>query len=618
MIQRIFKSNVSTILLLGLVQGLLSALSLEPHNYPLVRWLCPWPLFYFALRFRNSVKLLLVSGAVSAFFLCCFAFYWLIYTFVVFGGMPLILAVAAFVPYTIVLNLKMPAFVLLMGLAGRRRFRHYMPARWVTAAFLALITDYMSPQIFPWYWGNLLAGNNPMAQLAEFTGIYGLSFILFAGSFVAYDFARGSFLLLRIRRSKKSPHEAHPFKRILRPRRLAPFAGIPLLVISLYVLGMVRISQMDKIQEALPKVRVASLQPNAILELGGDMQEVVRSIGRTMAVTIPRLAGLAAEAAGGRADLIVLPESAVPFYSADPNEINTRSGYYQAEFEIMVQLLAYNWNTEVFFNEITQQKRTSPYTGQTSIESFNAGTLYGRDGRRKDSYFKRVLLAWGEYIPGRDFLERTGLIYIVPAAVRSSRFYPGSNSNLISVGLANGKTPYTLPKNPKEQSSMLGKNPREFEKEFPKERQYKPDARFLPLICYEILIPEHIRSFFSDNKESPDFIVNITQDGWYGDTVETYQHYELGRIRAIETRRAIVRSTNSGSSGFVDLSGRYVTPLKGSARTRWGTEDFQVWDVPLHNGFTTLYTRFGNAWIWISCAAFLAGIGVRWWTRRKR
>ncbi len=602
-----------TFVVLGAVQGLLSTLSLAPFNFPFVAWLCPWPLFYFAARYRKSVGKLFLAGAVSSFFLCLFSFYWLLYAFSVFGGMPAPLALIAFVPYTVVLNLKMPAFVILLGLCMRPRLRGFLPPRWLSVGLLALLTDFFAPQIFPWYWGNLLAGNLVFAQSAEITGIYGLSFLLFSGSYLLYKTARivGSVLVRR--------RTSRPFlRRLFGTRRTLVFTPVAVLIFASAVFGTFRIFQLDAIQKNLPVIRVGALQPNSILEKADGTVDVVREIGRTMAVTIPRLARMAQEAGEGRVDLLVLPESAIPYYGTGDTEPNRLRRVYAPEFEVMVQLLALNWNVDVFLNEVTYEPVTSKYTGETRLEAYNSSVLYSRDGKRRDSYHKRILVAFGEYIPGREFMERTGLISLVPSAVRYSRFYPGPRSNLLATSAQNLASPYVPKGQPIEQRNIIGKDPRKFESEFPKDREYKKEFRFIPLICYEILIPEHIRSFFAENEENPDFMVNITQDGWYGDTVETFQHYELGRLRAIETRRAIVRSTNSGSSGFVDILGRYANPLAGAKFTRWGTEDYQVWDVPVFRGSPTLYVLFGNTWIGILSGLFGLWTIVRFVRRRRR
>ena len=125
--KRILQNDYAVITLLGIVHGILAVLSLAPFNYPLIAWLAPWPLFYLAERFHRSFPKLLLSGASAAFFLCAFAFYWVIQTMVVFGGMSVIVAGFIFPAYAFFLNLKMPAFVILMGKLLRGKRRRFMP-----------------------------------------------------------------------------------------------------------------------------------------------------------------------------------------------------------------------------------------------------------------------------------------------------------------------------------------------------------------------------------------------------------------------------------------------------------------------------------------------------------
>lgn len=610
---KLFRSDAFAIIILGAIQGLFSTLSLAPFNFPLLAWLAPWPLFYFAFRFRHHAGKLILSGWISALFLCSFAFYWMLHLFQVFAGMSVPASLLVFIPYTFVLNLKAPLFVLLFGLSFRRRFRSWLPPRWFTAGVLGLFTDAFTPQIFPWYWGNLIAGNPYLLQTAEVLGIYGLTFLLFAGSYYLYRLFLIS--LRAIGRNNHAGLSAPSFFR--RPvSLLLHYRGwvIPLFLILFLAGGAARKAQMEHLQKSLPRLRVASIQPNAPLERHGESRVTPRVIYNLIFKIIPDLSARAARKARGKMDLIVLPESAVPYYSTDSSRHNVGRVYVPA-FELMVQLLAYNWNAEVFLNEISFVGGKD-YLGRYRGIPHNSSVLYSRDGKRRDSYHKRVLLAFGEYIPGVEILKATGLIRLVPGIIRGSRFYPGTTSNTIPYMRENGEHPYqaTEPLSP---LMFRGKDPREFEKEFPP-RTFRPDGYFMPLICYEILSPEHVRSFFDNPPERrPDFIVNITQDGWYGNTIETYQHFELGRIRAVETRRAIVRSTNNGSSGFVDIAGNYAAPLHGPKLTAYDTVDFQIWDVPLNHDGMTLYTRFGNSWMILLLLLYLAPVALRF-RRNKR
>ncbi len=575
---------------LGMVQGGISTLSLAPFNWPLIVWVVPWPLFYFAVRFRDSLPALFLAGALAAFFTCLFAFNWMLNMFAEFGGIPFWLGVLVFIPYSVVLNFKVPLFVVLFGVASRPRYRRRLPPSWFVAATLALFCDTVSPQIFPWFWGNLLAKNTVLLQIAEVTGIYGLSFVLFAGSFwlfrVTFFFWRSKSRLARLRRTLFGPIAWR-------------LALLPALLVVLAGFGFWRMHYFIALQAGLPKVRVASIQPNAPLEKYGEDQVTLATLEQLMYVTIPELVREAARAADGRLDLIVLPESAVPYFSTDEGAQTRRWGLYSPEFHLMAQLLGYNWNAEVFLNEVRIDLGRD-LSGRPREEAFNSAALFGRDGRRLGQYDKRVLLAFGEYIPGQKFFETTGLDQVFPT-LRGGRFFPGRSASALPYSRANTEGaagPSALPEEQKTRVDLSAKiTPTIFLSEFPKGRSFRADGGFLPMICYEIIIPDFPRAFFRANEPGPEFMVNITQDGWYGNGIESFQHYELGRARAVEYRRAIVRATNSGTSGFVDLAGRYAEPLYGPVFTAQGEKGVQVWDVPAYAGPRTLYAVLGNAWM---------------------
>jgi apolipoprotein N-acyltransferase len=592
------------ILLLGLSHGLCLTLSFAPFNYPFVAWLGLWPLFYFCRRFKDSARSLIFVGILCAFCTCLFSFYWLFYYLDTLGDLSLIHRLLLFFCYSVLLNLKTPFFVLLFGIGYRLKYRKWLPARWFTAGVLGLFADYLAPQIFPWYWGNLLAGNPFFAQFAEYTGIYGLSFILFAGSFWLYRAvfmiglfpASGSELanIKRIPRFVRRSLTACFFRRRIYP--------VPVFLLFLLILGAGLKYKTELFQQTLPTVRVAVIQPNAPLEMSGPDNVPAAVINRIITRTIPDLVAKAAQASQGKLDLIILPESAVPYYSTDENAVTKGDNLYFRDFELMVKLLTYNWNADVFLNEITLRQEDKPAGGNPAVKYFNSSVLYSRNGKRQNSYQKRILLAFGEYIPGADFLKRTGLINLIPATIREV-FNGGKSSNLIAFDIKNRDRPvkYAAPLTHEMLKGFISRNEKKL---YSARGDFRRDGHFMPLICYEVLFPEYVRTFF-ENSENPDFMVNQTQDGWFGNSIESFQHFELGRLRAIEYRRAIVRATNSGTSGFVDLAGNYTAPLAGPVFTAQGTEAFQVWDVPINRAPPTFYARFGNMWMMLLLALFL-------------
>jgi apolipoprotein N-acyltransferase len=117
------------------------------------------------------------------------------------------------------------------------------------------------------------------------------------------------------------------------------------------------------------------------------------------------------------------------------------------------------------------------------------------------------------------------------------------------------------------------------------------DHKIGAFICYESVLPNFVRQFAAGGAE---VLVNISNDGWFGQSAARYQHLEMVRMRAAENRRWILRSTNDGITATIDSAGR----LRGT--------------LPLHveatsyTGFTyiserTPYTRYGN-WFVLLCA----------------
>ncbi len=120
------------------------------------------------------------------------------------------------------------------------------------------------------------------------------------------------------------------------------------------------------------------------------------------------------------------------------------------------------------------------------------------------------------------------------------------------------------------------------------------------LICYDSVYPDWVRSFVNNNAG---FLMVITNDGWWGNTSGHIQHYEFARLRAVETRRTVLRSANNGLSGVIHANGDVAV------KTTYWTQDRFVYDVPIYD-HKTFYVRYGD-WIgWLSLALTLIASGM--------
>jgi apolipoprotein N-acyltransferase len=127
------------------------------------------------------------------------------------------------------------------------------------------------------------------------------------------------------------------------------------------------------------------------------------------------------------------------------------------------------------------------------------------------------------------------------------------------------------------------------------------------LICFESIFPGPTRELA---RQGARYVVNITNDQWFGDSAAPAQHFNMNVLRCIENRMGMARAANTGISGAIDPHGLVV------ARTQTFVQDELVVAVEL-GGEPTLYTRLGD-WILVPAALVVAGYGALAWRRRDR
>ena len=109
------------------------------------------------------------------------------------------------------------------------------------------------------------------------------------------------------------------------------------------------------------------------------------------------------------------------------------------------------------------------------------------------------------------------------------------------------------------------------------------NLNFIPLICYEIIYSGKIKK----NNQNIDFILNISEDGWFGNSIGPYQHFSHSIFRAIEEGKNIIRSANNGISAYIDSNGIIISKLESTKKG--------VIKISKYKKFhETLFSKFGN------------------------
>jgi apolipoprotein N-acyltransferase len=153
--------------------------------------------------------------------------------------------------------------------------------------------------------------------------------------------------------------------------------------------------------------------------------------------------------------------------------------------------------------------------GARRTRAYNSIYVLDHDGSVLSVYDKVHLVPFGEYLPFQNVLERLGLMQLTKV---QGGFIAGDRRRTIA-------TPNAPP--------------------------------FLPLICYEIIFP----GAAVPRGERPGWLVNLTNDGWFGISTGPYQHLQQSRVRAIEEGLPLVRAANTGISAVMDPYGRTIASL---------------------------------------------------------
>ncbi len=445
-------------------------------------------------------------------------------------------------------------FVFGFSILFSRRVKSFIipPLVWTGIEFLRSLT----PEIgFPW--GSigyaLVTGKMPMLpfiQFARFIGLPGITFfILLINSLLFYALWRKklSYLIGAVAiicvvyvegkitlRSGKWPRSESRF--IGTSEEVAPFRRNP---------------KRDSFGRSRKYIKVGVVQPNIFPE--------IKRYGE-IDFRLSTLYTLSKEA--GKCDLLIWPETAIPGYLG-----GAHSG----------------------LNELAEVNTPLQSKVCKIVDSLNIPAIMGatRIGGRK--IYNSCFLV----VPREGIKEFYDKIYLVPFAERLpfDELFPGLRRPNFGQGDFSKGSEYTVFELPARQTAG---GPTRHSDYIGTGTAGKPGFKFSCLICFESIFPRISRRFVRGGAE---FLVNITEDCWFGRTAGPYQHANQAILRAIEYGTTVVRCGNTGISYFVNPRGetRDVTEIF--------TQKVIVSKIPLRKRLT-FYARYGDWFAWI-CVGFL-------------
>jgi len=195
--------------------------------------------------------------------------------------------------------------------------------------------------------------------------------------------------------------------------------------------------------------------------------------------------------------LIIWPETAVPFlFTERPDALAALGGVLEG--------------SQMLLAGAVRSEGGADAPGQTRF--YNSIVAVDTRGEIAGAFDKVHLVPFGEYLPFESLLRRIGLTKIVATP--------------LSFSAGASRRPLDLP----------------------------GGISALPMICYEIIFPGDA----AEGVMGADFLLNVTNDAWFGDTPGPYQHFRQAQLRAVELGLPLVRAANNGISAVVDARGRII------------------------------------------------------------
>ena len=449
---------------LAALSGFLLIFAFPRFNLEIIAWGALIPLFW-SIRGKSPAQAALL-GFVAGFSFFTGLLPWIYHVLSLYGHIPGAVSIFLLLLLTAYLALYFSAFAFAMRWAqGRMDIPETLlaPPLWVS---LEYIRGFLFSG-FPW---ELLGYSQyltlPLVQMADITGVYGVSFLIVLVNAAGYRFLEAS-----IERNWK----------IIRKEVLT--AAVLLVMSSVY--GFWRLSGMSPENKEGTPVRIALLQ--------GNIPQDVKWEPKFQEETMANYTDLTLRAQATLPHLVVWPETATPFFFQDSFQYRSR-----------ILDLAQKLQTHLLFGSPGYDRKGR------EVHYYNSAFLISPEGKVAGRYDKIHLVPFGEYAPlvgifgfTRDIIGAMG------------DFQPGEEVR--NLAIAQGK--------------------------------------FGVLICYEAILPDLTRQFVDQGAQ---FLVNITNDAWFGHTAAPYQHVSMAALRAVENRVPIARAANTGVSGFIHPSGRIL------------------------------------------------------------
>ncbi len=485
MVEKYLNNRFFTLYLIPFIIGSLTILSFHPFNISIIN-LVIFPLFFYLIIYINKKsksfyrkkplrKNLFIFGLLFGFGFYLSGISWITNSLTFDENFKVL------IPFALILiPLFLGLFIALPVLFIGPYLNFNFPSLLLFSGFLAF-SDYLRAQIltgFPWnLWAYSSVWFNEIIQVVNLIGLYSYNLLLIT------FFTLPVIIFFKIGTTKK----------------ILYFILINFIILGLFIFGNYEINKNKKRMKVVnDKVFIKIISPNFNLKYGLTQGQIEERFKKLIRYSNP---------ARDKKTVFIWPEGVF-------------SGYSYEEVFALKEMILKNFSkkhTIIFgINQLDAK----------SGNFFNSMLVVDNNFTIIQSYNKRKLVPFGEFLPFENFLKNFGLKKITEG---HGSFLRGVKNNNISIGKMN----------------------------------------FLPLICYEVIFTDLVQKSNIDTN----LIVNISEDGWFGNSIGPEQHFTKSIFRAIENNTFLLRSANKGISAIIDNKGKIVKRLN---RNEAGNIEFEV------------------------------------------
>ena len=485
MVEKYLNNRFLILYLIPFILGCMATMTFQPLNYTIINFII-FPLLFYLIFYINKKskttyrkkphkKNLFLFGLLFGFGFYLSGISWIINS-LTFDDNFKILIPFALILVPLFLSLFTAFTILLVGPHLQMNFSSVI----LFSAGLS-ISDYLRAKIltgFPWnLWAYSTASLKEILQLLNIIGLHSYNL------FIITIFILPIIFFFKIRTSLK----------------VILIIFISSIILSLSIIGNYEINKNNKIlAEKTNKIYVKIVSPNFDLLYGLSREQVRNRFEQLIKFSSPE---------SEKKTLFIWPEGVF-------------SGYSYKEISEFKNLIVKNFskNHLIVFGANKQDFISKNFFNSMFVVDHNFNIL--------QSYNKRKLVPFGEFLPFENFLNNFGLKKITEG---HGSFLKGNENNNLLIN----------------------------------------DLNILPLICYEVIFTDFIQK---SDKET-NLIINISEDGWFGDTIGPDQHFSKSIFRAIENNTFLLRSANKGVSAIIDNKGNIIKQLN---RNEAGNIEFEV------------------------------------------